>query len=73
MPLYIIIVVRAAKAGTIIADKRPVKASAKLKPNTIIHYRDAELPKLTVEPEDLNLVILYEDNDLLVVNKPAVT
>lgn len=63
---------RAAKAGRITADNKTVKASAKVKAGSIIHYRDAELPKLTVAPEDHNLVILYEDDDLLVVDKPAV-
>lgn len=63
---------RAADAGFIMANDKPVKRSYKVKPGDIIkvmldrpHYEN------TIEPEDIPLDIVYEDDQLMVVNKPA--
>jgi 23S rRNA pseudouridine1911/1915/1917 synthase len=62
----------ASSAGNIIVNDKPVKQSYKIKPGdhiaVVLHYppRDSE-----VLPENIPLDILFEDDDLLVVNKPA--
>lgn len=62
----------AASAGSIIVNGKPVKQSYKVKPGdlitVILHYPPRETDVL---PENIPLDILYEDEDLLVVNKPA--
>mgnify|MGYP002622962070 CR=1 FL=1 len=63
---------RAADAGFIMCGERPVKRSYKVKPGDVIkvmldrpHYENH------ITPEDIPLDIVYEDDDLLVVNKQA--
>ncbi len=49
-----------------------VKANYKIKPNDVISYWIVDSHRdMEVEPEPIPLDIIYEDNDLLVVNKPA--
>lgn len=51
------------------ADGHPIKASFRLGSQELaVTIPDAETPD--IKPEDIPLDILYEDNDLLVVNKP---
>jgi 23S rRNA pseudouridine1911/1915/1917 synthase len=61
----------AADAGCILANGTPVKSSYKVKPLDVISVVMAT-PRREIEiiPEDLNLNIIYEDADLLIVNKP---
>lgn len=61
---------KAADAGFILANDKPVKRSYKVKPYDIIkvmldrpHYDN------DITPEDIPLNIVYEDEDLMVVNK----
>ena len=63
---------KAADAGFIMVDDRPVKRSYKVKPGDVVkvmlnrpHY------ETVIRPEEIPLDIVYEDADLLVVNKPA--
>lgn len=63
---------KAADAGFIMANDKPVKRSYKVKPGDVIkimldrpHY-DNE-----ITPEDIPIEIVYEDEDLIVVNKQA--
>jgi 23S rRNA pseudouridine1911/1915/1917 synthase len=62
----------ASSAGNIIVNDKPVKQSYKIKPGDLItvvlHYPPRESEVL---PENIPLDILFEDDDLLVVNKPA--
>ena len=63
---------QAADANCIIVNDRPVKSSYKVKPNdvvSIVMYR----PRYDFEiiAEEIPLDIVYEDDCLLVVNKPA--
>ncbi|MCQ2096021.1 MAG: RluA family pseudouridine synthase [Bacteroidaceae bacterium] len=63
---------KAADAGFIMCNDRPVKRSYKVKPGDVIKIMlDRPRCELTIEPEDLPLDIVYEDEDLMVVNKPA--
>lgn len=45
------------------------KPSYKVKPNDIVEIEEPEVKEATVEAQDLPLNIVYEDNDILVVNK----
>ncbi len=63
---------QAADAGCIIVNGQPVKSSYRVKPgDTIALVMDRPKYELEIIPEDIPLDIVYEDNDLLVVNKPA--
>lgn len=62
----------AADAGNIRVNGNPVKSSYKVKPRDIVTVMMA-YPRREIEiiPEDIPLDIVYEDEALLVVNKPA--
>ena len=55
----------------ILVDGRPTKPSYKIKGREKITIKVPPLEKLSLGPEDIPLDILYEDSDLLVVNKKA--
>jgi 23S rRNA pseudouridine1911/1915/1917 synthase len=55
----------------ILVNGRPTKPSYKIKGKEKITIKIPPLEKLSLEPEDIPLDILYEDSDLLVVNKKA--
>lgn len=62
----------AIEAGNVLVNKSTVKASYKVKPADEISVVFPHPPRDTeVYPEDIPLDIIYEDKDLLVVNKPA--
>jgi 23S rRNA pseudouridine1911/1915/1917 synthase len=62
---------QAAEAGYILANDKPIKSNYKVKPQDIISVvMTYPRRELEVTPEDIPLNIVYEDNDLMVVNKP---
>jgi len=62
----------AASAGNILVNEQPVKPSYKVRPHDIITIVLAYPPRDTeIYPEDIPLKIVYEDRDILVVNKDA--
>lgn len=46
------------------------KPSFRLKPGQVVHFSPPELPREAPIPEDIPLTILYEDEDLVVIDKP---
>lgn len=62
----------AADSGNILVNGRPAKSSYKVKPldriQIVMPYPRRETE---IKPEDIPLEIPYEDDDLLIVNKPA--
>ncbi|MCO5803763.1 Ribosomal large subunit pseudouridine synthase D [Phocaeicola vulgatus] len=63
---------KAADAGLIMANGKPVKSSYKVKPcDVLLVMMDRPRYDNDIIPEDIPLDIVYEDNDLMVVNKPA--
>ncbi len=59
-------------ADLVTVNKLPVKANYLIKPNDIIEATLPITPRPEdVEPEDIPLEIIYEDDYLIVVNKPA--
>lgn len=63
---------RAADEGCILVNGKPEKSSYKVKPCDVVQVMmDRPRHELEILPEDIPLDIVYEDADLLVVNKPA--
>ena len=62
----------AAHAGNILVNELPVKPNYKVKPGDIITIVLPNPPRDTeIYPEDIPVEIVYEDDDVLVVNKQA--
>ena len=63
---------QAADAGYILVNGKPVKSNYKVKPLDLITIMmDYPRRELEIIPEDIPLNIVYEDTDVMVVNKPA--
>lgn len=63
---------KAAEAGFIHVNEQPVKSNYKVRPMDVVTLM-MNRPRHddTIEPEDIPLDIVYEDDQLMVVNKPA--
>ncbi len=62
----------AAEAGNILVNNQPVKPNYKVKPNDEIQLvMDYPRHELKIIPEDIPLDIVFEDEQLIVINKPA--
>ena len=62
----------AADAGFVMANGKPVKSSYKVKPLDVLTVMmDRPRYENDIIPEDIPLDIVYEDDDLMVINKPA--
>ena len=63
---------KAAEAGFVHVGGRPVKSNYKVRPGEVVTLMlDRPRYDTTIEPEDIPLDVVYEDDDLMVVNKPA--
>lgn len=63
---------RAASSGFIFVNGEPVKSNYKVKPLDRVSMRLERPPmNLEITPQEMSLEIVYEDDWLLVVNKPA--
>jgi len=62
----------AANAGNILVNDNPVKPNYKIKPGDVVQIVLPTPPReVDLIPENIPLNIVYEDDDVLVVNKPA--
>ena len=62
---------KAADAGFIHVNDRPVKSNYKVRPGDIVTLMlDRPHYDTTIEPEDIPLDVVFEDDDLMVINKP---
>ena len=62
----------AADAGNVWVNGKPVSSNYKIKPYDVIQVLlDHEPHDYTIYPEDIPLEVVYEDDDVLVINKPA--
>lgn len=62
----------AADAGNVWANGKPVASNYKVKPlDTLQVMLDHEPTDYTIVPEDIPLTVVYEDEDVLVINKEA--
>lgn len=57
------------KKGEILVNEKQVKSSYILKENDVISFNIEEEIDTDIEPENIPLDIVYEDNDVIVVNK----
>ncbi|MBS6395548.1 MAG: RluA family pseudouridine synthase [Clostridiales bacterium] len=58
------------KEGSVLVNGKPVKASYRMEDQDEVTIDLPELTEPKIEAEDIPLDILYEDQDLLIVNKP---
>jgi 23S rRNA pseudouridine1911/1915/1917 synthase len=57
--------------GDVSVNENRAKASYKLRPDDLIEIELTELPAKSYQPENIPLEIVYEDDALAVINKPA--
>lgn len=57
-------------AGNVRVNGAAAKASYKVKPEDLVEFELPEAVEPEIEPEDIPLDILYEDADVIVINKP---
>ena len=63
---------KAADAGFVHVNDKPVKSNYKVRAGDVITLMlDRPHHDTTIEPEDIPLDIVYEDDQLMVINKPA--
>lgn len=63
---------RAADSGFVHVNEKPVKSNYKVRPLDIITLMlDRPQYDSSIEPEDIPLDIVYEDSELMIINKPA--
>jgi 23S rRNA pseudouridine1911/1915/1917 synthase len=60
----------AAEAGFVRVNEQPVKVSYKIRPRDLISIALPYPPAPDLKPEPIPLNITYEDDDLLLINKP---
>jgi len=62
----------AAKAGSILVNDKPVKSNYRVKPFDVVTVVLAFPPReIVINPENITLDVVYEDDDVIVVNKQA--
>lgn len=63
---------QAIDEGFILVNDQQVKANYKVKPNdTIVIFETRRPESQEIIPENIPLTIVYEDDDVLIINKPA--
>ena len=60
---------RMIENGNIKVNQKQIKTSYKISENDVIEIEEEEVKETSLQPEDIPLDIIYEDNDLLVINK----
>ena len=55
----------------VLVNDQVVKPSYQIKPNDVVKVIEKPLPEKEIKEENIPLDILYEDEDVLVVNKPS--
>ena len=57
-------------SGDVLVDEKEVKSGEKLKMGKSVKVRFKEPEKISTEAEDVDFEIVYEDDDIVVINKP---
>ena len=60
------------KGGHVTVGGKVGKANLRLTPNMVIQVEIPEPESVEVKPEDIPLDVLYEDHDIIIVNKHVV-
>ncbi|WP_343209084.1 RluA family pseudouridine synthase [Anaerolentibacter hominis] len=58
------------KDGMVTVDRKPVKANYRIQAGEAVSFTMPEIREPEILPEDIPLDILYEDGDVIVINKP---
>lgn len=58
------------REGAVFVGEKPVKANYRLRIDDVVSFELPENEEPDILPEDISLSILYEDEDILVVDKP---
>ncbi len=61
---------RLIEEGAVLVNGKPEKRSFLLKPGDEVNYTEEEPKETEVLPENIPLSVVYEDEDLLVIDKP---
>lgn len=59
------------KSGNVFVNGIPKKASYLLREDDKVEFEIPQTSEIKIEPENIPLVIIYEDENMLVVNKPS--
>jgi 23S rRNA pseudouridine1911/1915/1917 synthase len=62
---------KAIEQHAVVVNGLPVKMSRRLRVNDVVSVRLPSLPDQTLPAEDIPLDVIYEDEHLVVINKPA--
>ncbi|HVN47242.1 MAG TPA: RluA family pseudouridine synthase [Bacteroidota bacterium] len=62
---------QAIEAGAVLVNQKKVKSSYQLNPNDVIDIMFPRPPRPDAKPENIPIEIIYEDDQLVIVNKPA--
>ena len=62
---------RALEQKSVVLNGLAVKAARRLRVNDVLDVRLPELPDSSLPPEDIPLEVVFEDDVLVVINKPA--
>jgi 23S rRNA pseudouridine1911/1915/1917 synthase len=58
-------------AGAVLVNGKPTKANYRVRPGDVVTVTLMKPPPVELTPQDIPLAILYEDDQLLIVDKPA--
>lgn len=61
---------RLIENGNIIVNGKLQKISYKIRENDIIEIEEPEVKELNIQAQDIPIEVIYEDTDIIVVNKP---
>lgn len=61
----------AIRAGGITVNGKPAKPSQQLRHGDVVEMTLPEPPSKNIEPEDIPLDVIYEDSDIIILNKPS--
>src|SRR6516162_10068684 len=59
------------EAGLVLLNGKPAKDSHKVHPHDVVDVIPVPRPVLKAEAEKIPLEVLYEDQDVIAINKPA--
>ena len=57
--------------GRVTLNGKPVKKNAKLSPGDVLMVTPPEVEEIDLIPQDIPLDVVYEDQDVIVINKPV--
>lgn len=56
--------------GNLIVNSKVSKSNKILKENDVVEFVQPQIKKLDIEPEDIPIDIVYQDDDIAIINKP---